>query len=1091
MATYVPGSKSYMPEFKPFTPDYKFLSTVLDTKTNRYNTNYKQLNDLYSKIVYAPLSREDTQFMRDQYTEGLSDKLEKISGMDLSLVQNVDTAKAVFKPFFEEDIIVRDMVMTKTYQNEQAYANRLLNDPDRDRREMYWQTGIDAMNYRMQDFINADADAALGMALPKYVPDADLYELALDVLEESGLSVKKDILSETGQWVITQENGELVTGPALEMVQRTLWDDPRVQQAYYTQSFVEGRKHAEQGINNGTFANVDQGQRDWALNTIAKYQVAGAERAVEDRQNLEDKKATVTSWDLFMKKYGIVPGSKQEREMKRQYGEYAALQQNLETSNNIISEASMPTDGQSTQDLLNRAYNLQMQFNMKDDMIAAARAYGKMNASTTIKMENPEYARQRKFQYDKAMENIRQANRMALAKYESDLEKEAEQGLLFDSQFRVKFGEPGTTAVLETEDGDGEVVKDIIAYGNRQISEAANAIDGSKVLQIIQALPSFQPDSDADNMYTITLDGQTITGPLGGPQSTGGNTIYEKLMEQTVDENGAPTGQLRYAKDVEALYNKFNGYLNPGKDAQGFEISPEEAIKNIAADYPDLAFDLQTYQRLKGGFSAVNNNQTKLNNIVRDRGKHLHDQYQLAKESGLYEGYDDVVGFIEEGLDIDIFKQNGDSWNIKSKEEFIDEYVQGAREGKFKDDLGWWSRNTWFGKDSGHDANYMGDEYEYVATGSNYGGSYRVSTGRKIFYTDEAKEDAAMLYDHMYTMLNNTQNGSYTGEAEQIRDLGKNESAAGIVPTRNQNTFSTFDVGRAMRGKQPQGTVADLISSPTYTLDVNPFTINQDVTAAGLVSDMIRQYDVATAQQMTIQPGNLGTIEDADLNAATDVIAAKLLESYFREIKGWSSSPKSMSKSNPAMATISYNPTFGSAGDVSGDHAAYVISLPGEWVKDKLGYLTAGGQNGQAITAAEAAKYQTITFAFDDDVDVSDRREGAYNYSNTMAQINSTDNQQYFNSIANGGSVRVNQDVNGQYIGYVKFQQYNPQTGGFDTLPEQSFNLNEFVYNNTGTQDMMSYLDGAVKYMEILVEDKMQSNKKLLEETNASQNAQK
>ena len=221
MATYVPGSKSYMPEFKPFTPDYKFLSTVLDTKTNRYNTNYKQLNDLYSKIVYAPLSREDTQFMRDQYTEGLSDKLEKISGMDLSLVQNVDTAKAVFKPFFEEDIIVRDMVMTKTYQNEQAYANRLLNDPDRDRREMYWQTGIDAMNYRMQDFINADADAALGMALPKYVPDADLYELALDVLEESGLSVKKDILSETGQWVITQENGELVTGPALEMVQRT------------------------------------------------------------------------------------------------------------------------------------------------------------------------------------------------------------------------------------------------------------------------------------------------------------------------------------------------------------------------------------------------------------------------------------------------------------------------------------------------------------------------------------------------------------------------------------------------------------------------------------------------------------------------------------------------------------------------------------------------------------------------------------------------------------------------------------------------------------------------------------------------------
>ena len=64
MATYVPGVPQYLPEFKPFTPDYKFLSNVLDTKTNRYNTNYKQINDLYSKVVYGDLSRKDTQDIR-------------------------------------------------------------------------------------------------------------------------------------------------------------------------------------------------------------------------------------------------------------------------------------------------------------------------------------------------------------------------------------------------------------------------------------------------------------------------------------------------------------------------------------------------------------------------------------------------------------------------------------------------------------------------------------------------------------------------------------------------------------------------------------------------------------------------------------------------------------------------------------------------------------------------------------------------------------------------------------------------------------------------------------------------------------------
>ena len=148
MATYIPGSKSYMPEFKPFTPDYKFLSSVLDIKTNRYNTNYQQLNDMYSKIVYAPLSRQHTQSMRDQYTSGLADKLQKISGMDLSLIKNVDAAKAVFKPFFEEDIIVE----IDTFDNENMadygrdwiiiYDGDSIFDPNKD---IIWERGKDSI----------------------------------------------------------------------------------------------------------------------------------------------------------------------------------------------------------------------------------------------------------------------------------------------------------------------------------------------------------------------------------------------------------------------------------------------------------------------------------------------------------------------------------------------------------------------------------------------------------------------------------------------------------------------------------------------------------------------------------------------------------------------------------------------------------------------------------------------------------------------------------------------------------------------------------------------------------------------------------
>ena len=69
MSTYVPGVETYLPDIKPFTPDYKFLSSVLQSRQDKYNRNWQTTNDLYSKIVYAPLSREDNLDKRKQYIE--------------------------------------------------------------------------------------------------------------------------------------------------------------------------------------------------------------------------------------------------------------------------------------------------------------------------------------------------------------------------------------------------------------------------------------------------------------------------------------------------------------------------------------------------------------------------------------------------------------------------------------------------------------------------------------------------------------------------------------------------------------------------------------------------------------------------------------------------------------------------------------------------------------------------------------------------------------------------------------------------------------------------------------------------------------
>ena len=1062
MATYIPGVQSYMPQYKPFTPDYKFLSDVLDVRTNKYNTNYKQLNDLYSKVVYAPLSRQDTQSMRDQYTEGLSDKLEKISGMDLSLMQNVDAAKAVFRPFFEEDIIVKDMVTTKTYENEMAYANRLLNSPDEERNKLYWDTGVQAMNYKMEDFINAAPDQALNMGLPKYVANANLYELSLEALKESGISVSEDVISPDGQWIIRQENGSLVTAPALEYVQRTLINNPNVVRAYQTQSFVDSRNYAQDGIDNATFASVEEGQRAWAISEISEMQKLAAEKTIEQKEELRNFEHSNASWDAFREKYGIIPGSQQDEQMQEQYGKYAALKEDLNRSNNIISKASTPMDGQSTQELLNKAYNLTMEYNLKDDMIAAARMYGTMGASTKIVQENPEYTRQQKYKYDIALENHKQINRQNLEILKATLkEKETESKSPFaGGQYDILFGEDGTTGglVSKTEGGDYDMLK----YFSGTITEIDQDVTGLEIEAVLNAIQYLQEDNKADNRFDITLNGQTISKPIGKANGSGRNTLGEMLNMRDPE-----TGEYIYKDDIKRMYAEY-----------------ETQMTNLAKTNPNIAYDDQAYNRLNLLFTGVKQNQTRAEGIVKKYNESLLENYSLVKESGLYDDYEVVEGFKEKGLDFEIVEQTEDGPRLMPKEEFVARYVEGAKQGKYKDDLGWWSRNTGLGPDSGHDGNYMGDEY-IIEYDPGLDGPVKTRTGKKIFYTDEAKEDAAILYDQMYTMLNNTVNGSYTGEAEQIKNLQKeNKSVKGVTPDLTtagaQVGFTVYDPRLAWQGKAQSGTVGDLISSPTYKYDIDPFVINSDKTAIDLMFNIIDQTNITPNASMTIQPGNIASDPKADYNAVSDGFAQTLLKNWIQEVKSISVNPD-QPKSNSPLATVYYSPSIGK------DKAAYRIEFGKDWVATQKSLYT--DEDGP-VTSAQLQNYQTVTFAFDQDLDISPRKSGQYNFSTVLAEINNTDNQQFKYDYTNGGSVSVIQNINGEYEANVTLEHYDPTTLSFKNLPTQTYNLNEVIYNQTGSTDIMSYMDPIVfTIFGETLKDQAETNNNLVKETSANNNA--
>ena len=115
MATYLPNVKDYIPNVKAYTPDFKFLSDSLDQRQDRYNKTTKQLNNLYGDVVYADLSREDNQSVRDEYAKLLAPKIQQISGLDFSLAQNVQAAKGLFKPFYEDEKDVMNTIKKEEF----------------------------------------------------------------------------------------------------------------------------------------------------------------------------------------------------------------------------------------------------------------------------------------------------------------------------------------------------------------------------------------------------------------------------------------------------------------------------------------------------------------------------------------------------------------------------------------------------------------------------------------------------------------------------------------------------------------------------------------------------------------------------------------------------------------------------------------------------------------------------------------------------------------------------------------------------------------------------------------------------------------
>jgi ASC-1-like (ASCH) protein len=286
MATYLQGVTDYIPEYQPFQPDFNFFASALQTKQNRYDKNWSQLNKVYGKFVNAPLTHRQSISNRDQYLKGAVKNIQKISGLDLSLEQNVQQAMQVFTPFYNDKNLLYDMHFTEQANSSRSLGQSYQNCTGKDCEGLYWLQGIQAIDYKVKEFGESNYDEIFNIAAPKYVPFAQGFKEAGQLVKDLGIDIETTSFQNGN--IVTYRNGEVAKIPIYQALLSGLGNDPRYKDMYKTQAYVDRMGFVEQQVAAGV--SKEEAQQTFANNTVAMYSAMitdEAEKAKTQQSSLD------------------------------------------------------------------------------------------------------------------------------------------------------------------------------------------------------------------------------------------------------------------------------------------------------------------------------------------------------------------------------------------------------------------------------------------------------------------------------------------------------------------------------------------------------------------------------------------------------------------------------------------------------------------------------------------------------------------------------------------------------------------------------------------------------------------------------------
>mgnify|MGYP003641668851 CR=1 FL=1 len=1069
MATYIKGVTDYIPVLEPFKPDYKFLSDVLTVRQDRYDTNYKNLNNLYSKVVHAPLSREDNQQTRDQYANRLSNGLKQVTGIDLSLQQNVDIAKGLFKPFFEDKKVVKDLTFTKLYGKEMETANYYMtsqSDKDSDR---YWQIGVQDLKYQMDDYKNKSADEAAAMPMPSYVENPNIYERSFEALKDSELSIKQTTLE--GDWIITTQNGTALTrqvagykmtedgndfeydefnqpipiyrNPAAEYLKNTVMKDPVVLRGLLTEAKVKSREFWENPENIQQYGSIDNAKKAWADQILETQSSADLKELVEKEAEVKKESRAARNWEQYKKQHNIIPGTPEEELwLITQFNKRLAKQNRDAVKSRVIEQKSPTSD---INGLMNKAYSAYMASVMGPKMSAAATAYSQVDAEQTFvanpfkKMEHQHRYNLNKmaiqYQYDISKIGMKAQADLNLAKYKSSLENTTGSGggSLLGGGVLTEQGGADISGTLATDDADNIVDVNVFEENVEGLKEIQKTLTGEEIL-LIETLLETQPN-DMLGVAGIESGGQ-ITYSYFDENTNQTATKTESLTKAWEDLNdGNATNRTEFDR---ILTNVISTYTNIVKTEDGTELYYDLAKLNVNPVEASRIHEL---------YNSVINGRERLNMKVEEMNKVYHQvhDYTMTKDaemenSSTFEGQNRSIPpiLLTQG-EIDMLNK-GVPWykvwyaseNGKLPEPTKDGAGKPVRRFVTEDEYATIYSNM----------NYLSDDQRnQFKDGSGDRDDYDfLTTDRTAWYGDD-EFIAERYWDHKKgNLMSGIAPGGWTFNREYALKEGK-EHYQGWKENMNAVMSSgtaadqglVYNLKGHMIGQDEQGIgeVGYTIYNTTYdAASPSQVAANQLLSIIDVFQTVPRQdvdYTWSLGNNMTMTTEDIA--DDGEYLATSKAIFKTTIED-FRTGK------LDKTDGRPYVST-SYVEKSGGP-DQENDIAAYNIRFGSEYANNYKDLFVKGGKHDAEAFKKFKEFGITVTVPTQFDNNPYKSTNQLLSYTDLIIKDNG-----YYEStpIVNGGSYKIYKNTNGQYIQENSTFLFNNKTGGTPPNEVMSFVL--------------------------------------------------